>query len=159
MFSKHAERNVLELTLCSVHEHTYAFCETFFSACLCEWFSSHQNYGNHLPESVWSQISLPEKLVVIQLVEKLHALNGTVRFIMPFTYTPKQPILRQFNIFPPPHTTIPLRSSLMLSSSLRIGVTSDYVHSVSPAKILYEFRLSHAVGGAPIFSPVIWSED
>jgi hypothetical protein len=98
-------------------------------------------------------MSLPEKLAVIQLAEKLHALDGTLRFIMSFTYSPTAAYPEAVQHIPLGHTTIPLRSSLMLSSYLRMGFISDPVHSVSPAKILYEVRLSHAGYTPRTFSP------
>jgi hypothetical protein len=107
------------------------------SACMYtyEWLSLSRISGNHIPE----------ELVVVQLVEKLHAFDGTLIFIMSFTHSRTEAYLESVKHITLPHTTtIPLRSSLMLSSYLRTGLTSDHVNSVSSAKILYDFRFSHA---------------
>jgi hypothetical protein len=71
-------------------------------------------------------------------------LMEILRFIRSFIYSTTEAYPESVETIPLPHTSISLRSSLMLSSYLRTGLTSDPVHSVFLDIILYEFRLSHA---------------
>jgi hypothetical protein len=75
---------------------------------------------------------LLEKLTGSQLVKKFPAFYGTRMFITPFTC----PYLEPYQSSLCPHSTS-LRSILILSSHLRLGVPSSLFTSGFPTKTLY----------------------
>jgi hypothetical protein len=86
-----------------------------------------------------SQI-LPENPPVAQLLKNFQTFNGTRRFITVFTR------IRHWSLSwaSPIHTTpfYSLRSILILSSHLRVGLPSDIIPSGFPTKILHAFFFS-----------------
>jgi len=94
----------------------------------------------------WSRVLL-EKLTVAQPVKTFPAFYGTWRFITVFTRAHHWPVSWARCI---QSTTLHpsfLRSSLILSSHLRLGLTSGLFPSDFPTKILYSFLIS------PVASP------
>ena len=86
--------------------------------------------------SPWCRVLL-EKLTGLQLVKKFHAFHGTRRFITTFTTVRHlsvswaSPIQ---SIYPHPTSW---RSILILSTHLRLGLSSGLLPSSFPSKILY----------------------
>jgi hypothetical protein len=89
----------------------------------------------------WSRVLL-EKLTVTQLVKKFPAFYGTRRFITVFTTVCHWPPSRARWLQSTPSHPISLRSILILSSHLRLGLLNGRFHSGSPTTILYAFLIS-----------------
>jgi hypothetical protein len=81
----------------------------------------------------WSRVLL-EKLTGFQLVKKFPAFYGTLRFITSFTTACRLSLSWASSIQSiPPHSTS-LRSILILSFHLRLGLPSGYFPHISPPK-------------------------
>jgi hypothetical protein len=82
-----------------------------------------------------------EKLTATQLVKNLPAFHGTRNFITVFTGSGYWSLSRTRCIQPTPFNPISLRSMLILSSHLRLGLPSGFFPSGLPIKILYAFLI------------------
>jgi hypothetical protein len=82
--------------------------------------------------------ALPKKLTIVQLLNKLPAFYGTRRFITVFT----RALHWSLSWASPYHPILSLRSILILSSHLRLGLPSGPFPSAFPANILYAFLVS-----------------
>ena len=91
--------------------------------------------------SPWSTVLL-EKLTGFQLVKKFPAFLGTRRFITAFTSSRHLSLSSASSIHSIPRHPTPLRSILILSSHLRLGLPSGLFPSDFPTKTLYRLLLS-----------------
>jgi len=97
----------------------------------------------------WCRVLL-EKLTGLQLVKKFSAFHGTRRFITAFTsvrhlsLSLASPIQ---SIYPHPTSW---RSSLILSTHLRLGLPSDLLASGFPSKTLYTYLSSPIRAPCPV---------
>jgi len=91
----------------------------------------------------WCRVLL-EKLIGLQLVKKFPAFHGSRRFITALTSVRHLPLSRSIpiqSIYPHPTSW---RSSLTLSTHLRLGLRSGLLPSGFPTKTLY----------TPLYSPI-----
>ena len=99
----------------------------------------HQESATHLL-TPWSRVLL-QKLTSSQLVKKFSAFYRTLKFITTFTSAHHLSLFWAISIQYMPHPTS-LRSILILSSHLSLGLTSCFFLSSFPTKTLYAHLLS-----------------
>jgi len=99
----------------------------------------------------WSRVLL-EKLTGSQLVKKFPAFYGTRRIIIAFTSARHLSLSSARSIQSMPAHPTSLRPILILSSHLRLGLTSGLFPSGFPTKTLYTPSLSLIVLHAPPIS-------
>ena len=126
-----------------IHQRIYTY---ILCALLCELY---------VELTPWSRV-LFEKLTGFQLAKKFPAFHGTRRFITAFT-SALHPSLSWAGWFQylPPHTTS-WKSILILSSHLRLGLTSGPFPSGFPTKTLYTPLLSPIRATCPVHLIVLY---
>jgi hypothetical protein len=108
-----------------------------------------QSVMNHSLTHSWSW-DLLEKLPIVQLLKNFPAFYGTRRFITVFTRALYWSISWARSIQSIPSHPISLRSILILSTHLRLGLPSGLFHSGFPTNILYAFRFSPIRATCPV---------
>jgi hypothetical protein len=93
--------------------------------------------------------ALLEKPPVVQLFKNVPALYGTRRFITVFTRALHWSLSWDRSIQSIPSHTISLRSILILSTHLRLGLPSGLFPSGFPTNILYTFLFAHIRATCP----------
>jgi hypothetical protein len=93
--------------------------------------------------TTWCEVLL-QKLIVSQLVNKFPVFNGTRRFVNVFTWDSPGPHRGSDESNGHPHYRVPLRSILILSSFLRLGIANCFFLSGFGTKMLYTFIYPHA---------------
>jgi hypothetical protein len=102
--------------------------------------------------------ALLEKPPIVQLLKNFPAFYGPRRFIIVFTRALHWSLPWARSIQSIPSHPISIRSILILSTHLRLGLPSGLYPSSFPTNILYAFRFAPLVLHAPpISSPVTWS--
>jgi hypothetical protein len=121
------------------HIHTYTHNITLtYTTCDCSLF---RYLITHLLNHSWSW-SLLEKLPIVQLLKNFPAFYGTRRFVTVFTRALHWSLSWARSIQSIPVHPISLRSILILSTHLRLGLPSGLFHSGFPTNILYAFVFS-----------------